>query len=201
MGMHQLLVTLDVKPNAFEAYIDAMRKEEAGARSETGNRGFDLWGDAHRPHTIYLLEFWASEQALLADHAQQAYYQHVRGMEAEALTGAFDERLLVAAGGVAEQRPGEGKTLGTALAHLSVWRSAPVDLEQAFDQSAPAVRAAAGCRFWQLYRNVRREGEMVLIEGWDDGVSRQRAAALPAAQALQRLIVDRVSESVDWRKL
>ena len=201
MGTHQLLVTLDVKPNAFDEYVDAMRKEEAGARSEAGNHGFDLWGDATRPRTIYLLEFWASEQALLTDHAQQPYYQHVRSLEAEALTGAFDERLLVAAGRAPEQQPGERKTLGAALAHLSVWRSAPADLELAFDHSAPAVRAAAGCRFWQLYRNTRREGEMVLIEGWDDGASRQRAAALGPAQAMQTLIADQASESVDLRKL
>ena len=201
MARHQLLVTLDVKPSAFDTYIDAMRKEEAGARSEAGNHGFDLWGDAHLPHTVYLLEFWASENALLVDHTKQSYYRHVRGLEAEALTGAFDERVLVAAGSVAEQRPGERKTLGATLAHLRVWRSAPADLEHAFDQSAPAVRAAAGCRFWQLYRNTRREGERVLIEAWDDGASRQRAVALAAAQALQTLTVDRVSESVELCKL
>lgn len=201
MPRHQLLVTLDVKPEAFDGYIAAMRQEETGARSEAGNLGFDLWGDGAQPHVIWLLEYWASESALTVDHAKQPYYRHVRGMEAEALTGQFEERLLVELGTSTRQTPGASKSLDAPSAQLSIWATVPADLVQTFDASAQAVRAAAGNRFWQLYANTRRPGEALLIEAWDSPAARTQADSLPGVAALRAQTAQGAAQSVALRKI
>lgn len=134
---------------------------------------FDMCGDAQHPHMIWLLEFWASESALIDEHARQACYQHVRGMEAQALTGAFEERLLVEQGHAPQQLP-DNKSLGTQSAYLTIWSTATADLTTAFDRSAAAIRAAPSIRFWQLYANTQRRDELVFFEAWDNACRPQR---------------------------
>ena len=201
MARHQLLVTLDVKPEAFGGYVAAMRREETGARSEAGNLGFDLWGEGGRPSVFWLREYWASESALAVDHAVQPYYRHVRGMEGEALTGQFEERLLVEQGQAAHQTPGSGKSLNATRLHVTVWPTAPAGLVAAFDQSAGAVRAASGNRFWQLYANPRKPGEMVLLHAWDNGATPKPWAQLPEGASLRALITQSATHTVELQKI
>lgn len=201
MTRHQLLVTLDVKPQAFDGYVAAMRAEEKGARSEPGNLGFDLWGQVGAPHVIWLLEFWASENALTVDHAVQPYYRHVRGLEAEALTGNFAERLLVERGNARHQLPASDKSLAAPIAWVTIWAQAPAALIATFDRGADVVRAGPGNCFWQLYANARRDGEMVLVEAWEHPSARAQAAQLPEAAAMHALVAQDQPEVVELRKL
>lgn len=189
---HRLFVKLPVKADQFDAYLDAMRAEAAGARSEKGNHGFDVFGDADDPHTMYLLEHWASEEALLRDHANQLYYIQVRGMEEQSLAGGVEERLLREINAPSQHPTAEKKTVGGrhARAHILIaYGDAADKLESAFSQTAGLFREAEGNCTWTLFQNRREPEEYLLFESWDIATLREHAwsneAAAPIIAAVE----------------
>lgn len=193
----QLFVTLKVKPDKLAAYLEAMRLEAAGARGEPGNLGFDLFGDAADAGTLYLLEHWASRAALEQEHARQPYYIHVRGLEAESLTGEVGERRLQEVPLL--QPRGPGKRLGGGDARALVLACgddrAFEPLDEAFARVAAELRGMDGNRAFCLFCNLDDPQERLLIEAWDDGDARERgwaaAAARPLAAVLEALPLTR----------
>ncbi len=77
----------------------------------------------------------------------------------------------------------------------------PAGLVAAFDQSAGAVRAASGNRFWQLYANTRKSGEMVLLHAWDNGATPKPWAQLPEGASLRALITQSATHTVELQKI
>lgn len=187
----QLFVTLAVKPAELDGYLGAMQREAAGARSEAGCLAFDLLIDPAAPHTLYLLEHWASQAALEVDHARQPYYIHVRGLEARALTGEFEERRLRPIAptqpypaGVKSRAAGWTQVLilqGGNDAQLAA-------LDAAFAAAAPTLRAAAGHHATLLFANDGRAGERLLVQSWDHEAACHAAWTAAAAQAFQALL-------------
>lgn len=188
----RLFVGLQVKPEKFAAYAQAMRAEAAGARSEPGNLGFDMFVAEGDAHTLYLLEHWASRAALEVDHARQPYYIHVRGMEAECLTGEVEERRMQELAPRQPLPPGHAKSLGRGdIRAVTLTASDPrafAALDAAFVDAAAALRGAGGNRALVLFRNLDNPGERLLIEAWDSHDARARAWSLATAQTLRTLL-------------
>ncbi len=185
----RLFVTLDVRPEAFASYLEAMRAEAAGARGEAGNLGFDLFGEAGRPHVLHLLEHWADRAALERDHARQPYYVHVRALEAQALTGEVRERALEEA---EPKRPRSGKTIGGGRIRMRILKAADARrlplLDRAFAEAAGALRETPGLRALSLFRNPGEAAERLLLEAWEDEAAREAGWAGEAARALTGIL-------------
>ena len=195
----RLLVTLHVKPEQFNSYLIAMQAEVAGARSEAGNLGFDLFEDAVQPNTIYLFEHWVSRAALEQDHADQPYYIYVRGLEAQALTGEFEERVLQEIHPHQPQMQPNGKSMGGTSAQALILQTAEAGviekLDSTFAQAAAALRSAAGCCGLLLFSNETNPQERVLIDAWDNAAAREAAWSQEGARNLTNLLA-----SAPWSK-
>lgn len=194
----QLFVTLAVKPQAWDGYLAAMQAEAAGARSEPGNLAFDLLVDPAAPHTMHLLEHWASQAALEQEHARQPYYIHVRGLEATALAGEFEERHLLALD-PPQPYPAGIKSRAAARTQVLILQggdaAALALLDAAFAQAAPQLRAARGNHTALLFANADRAGERLLVQSWDTDTARHAAWSTGAARALARVI-----EATPWSR-
>lgn len=188
----RLFVTLKVKPEQLATYLNAMKDEAAGARSEPDNLGFDLFEDAGDARTIYLLEHWASKAALEQEHARQPCYIHVRGLEADALTGEFEERRLQEVEPQSPRLLQSAKTIGGGKFRAVILKSADGDafklLEEAFADLASHMRNASGNRVFSLFRNLDNANERLFFEAWDDNDGRDQGWATAAAQRLTTLL-------------
>lgn len=185
----QLFVTLAVKPAELDSYLDAMQREAAGARSEAGCLAFDLLVDPAAPHTLYLLEHWASQAALEVDHARQPYYIHVRGLEAQALTGEFEERRLRPIAPT-QPYPAGVKSRAAGWTHVLILQGGNDAQLAALD----AAFAAAGHHATLLFANDGRAGERLLVQSWDHEAACHAAWTAAPAQAFQALI-----DASHWR--
>ncbi len=187
----QLFVTLAVKPTELDGYLSAMQREAAGARSEAGCLAFDLLIDPAAPHTLYLLEHWTSQAALEVDHAQQPYYIHVRSLEAQALTGQFEERRLRPIAPTQPYPVGlKSRAAGwTQVLILQGGNNAQLAaLDAAFAAATPSLRTAAGHHATLLFANDGRAGERLLVQSWNHEAACQAAWSTAPSQSLQALI-------------
>ena len=194
----QLFVTLSVKPSELDGYLGAMQREAAGARSEAGCLAFDLLIDPAAPHTLYLLEHWASQAALEVDHAKQAYDIHVRGLEAQALTGEFEERYLRPIAPIQPYPAGVKSRAAAGWTQVLILQGGDnaqlAALDAAFAAAAPTLRAAAGHHATLLFANDGRAGERLLVQSWDHEAACHAAWTAAPAQAFQALI-----DASHWR--
>jgi len=76
--MLALMVTIKIKPEHHDAFMEAMLGDARGsAYDEPGCLRFDVVQDANDPNTIYLYEVYRDEAALEA-HRQAPHYRQWR---------------------------------------------------------------------------------------------------------------------------
>ena len=72
--MHVLIVTLKIKSEHREAFIEAMLEDARGSvRNEPGCLRFDVLQDDQEPNTLHLYEVYRDQSALEA-HRQAPHY-------------------------------------------------------------------------------------------------------------------------------
>jgi quinol monooxygenase YgiN len=84
MGMVIQIVTVSVRPDRRERWLELLRVNAAGTRAEEGCVGFRVTEDVETPNTFVLVERWAS---------MEAQYEHFRKPEFGELMEALGDVL------------------------------------------------------------------------------------------------------------
>ena len=74
MSEIRIVAELDIKPGQRETLMPVLEKLVAGSRAEAGNRMYDLTENRDNPNHLFVIETWASEQAI-AEHNATAHFQ------------------------------------------------------------------------------------------------------------------------------
>lgn len=69
MSEIRIVAELEVLPEAREAMLPALRDMVEASRAEPGNRAYDLTEDLENPCRFFILESWASAEAIDAHNA------------------------------------------------------------------------------------------------------------------------------------
>lgn len=196
----QLFVTLPVKPHHLDGFLETMRKEVVGARSEAGNLAFNVYEDAGSPSTLYLFEHWANAAALDA-HTGQPYYKAIRRQEADDLSGDVAERKLSEL--LPAQSAGISAPLGSynLLTLIQVKVDAHIKLAEVFAEVATAIRSAQGNQGFWLYRDLDQPLEFLLIERWTRKSARNESIATKSGRQFQSALTELTSTPVRQTQL
>ncbi|WP_165352840.1 antibiotic biosynthesis monooxygenase [Loktanella sp. IMCC34160] len=97
MAKARLLVELDVRPDAAEAFVAMFRDEFISrSRTEAGCETYELWFEADRPARMTIIEVWSSAEDLDVHLAQDWFSVWAPKMEAAQATPLVVRRMVSA---------------------------------------------------------------------------------------------------------
>ncbi len=84
--MYTVIVSLYVKPDMADQFLDAMgENSRASRREEPGCLRFDVYRDNNDPNHFILFELYADERAFAEEHRAAPHYEKWRAASAELL--------------------------------------------------------------------------------------------------------------------
>ena len=84
--VHTVIVSLRVKPDMVDAFLEAIgENSRASRRDEPGCLRFDVHRDLDDPTHFLLYELYADERAFTEDHRSAPHYEKWRAASAELL--------------------------------------------------------------------------------------------------------------------
>ena len=77
----RIVAEMLLKPGCWEALLPTLRTLVDGSRAEPGNSMYDLTESLDNPDHLFVIETWASEEAIAEHNVSPHFQAFVRGIE------------------------------------------------------------------------------------------------------------------------
>lgn len=96
MSTIRIVAEMALKPGAREGLMPVFQTLVTGSRAESGNREYDLTASLDNPDHLFVIETWASEEAIALHNESPHFLAFVKAMDGkvEKLSATKVQHLL-----------------------------------------------------------------------------------------------------------